>query len=66
MKTVGAGRLQLLPHDGVDERRELAAAASAREADQVGGERRVDALAALVRGHARELEDVVDVVLRER
>jgi hypothetical protein len=39
--------------------------AAAGEADQVADERSVDALAALVRGNAGEVEELVDVLLLE-
>jgi len=59
------GCLSGLADGSVHEVRELPVAASLHQADQVTKEGRVDPLAALVRGDPGELEELVDLGLRE-
>ena len=63
MKSVSG--LELLADRSVDQVVEPAAVAAVREPDEVGEERRVHPLPTLVRGDARELEEVVDVLLAQ-
>lgn len=52
-----------LAYSGIDERRQIPAAAGVHEAGEIADERRVDPFAALVRRDTSQLEKLVDIGL---
>jgi hypothetical protein len=68
-KETPAGRnlrpLELFADRGVDERGQLASAPPIHDADEIAEERSIRALPALVGGDARELEELINVLLRQ-
>jgi hypothetical protein len=68
-KETPAGRnlrpLERFADRGVDERGQLASAPPIHDADEIAEERSIRALPALVSGDARELEELINVPLRQ-